>query len=105
MTEKNLDARIVANCLDKCVRQDVCYGCAYIDAPGADNGNCINDLMSDACLLLRTQRYSLEQLRLLHASLKKSNVELRKELRQAKEELAFLKEVEVADGMQRNESD
>lgn len=75
------DPRVVANCLDKCVRQDVCYGCAYLDVPNGEYGECINKLMVDACASLRMQRYRIDRLERLHEKLKNRNTELRTELR------------------------
>lgn len=97
------DPRVVANCLDKCIHQDVCYGCAYLDVPNGEYGECINEMMDDACMLLRTQRYRIYQVEKLHAKLKRSNLELRAELKQLREELSRYRKEEH--GLQRNESD
>ena len=79
------DPRVVANCLEKCVRQDVCFGCAYLDVPNGEHGECINALMVDACALLRMQRYRIDRLEILHGKLKQSNVELRAELKRSRD--------------------
>ena len=97
------DPRVVANCLDKCINQDVCFGCIYLEVPNGEYGECINELMSDACTLLRMQRYRIDRVEKLHDKLKRHNVEFRAEIKKLREELSRYREVE--DDLQWNESD
>lgn len=103
MTPSGKDPRVIANCIDKCIHQDVCYGCAYLEVPNGEFGECINELMDDACIALRTQRYRILQVEKLHAKLKRRNLELKTELKQLREELSRYREVD--DDLQWNESD
>lgn len=97
------DPLIVAEALNRCVNQDVCGVCPYLGVPNGIYGECINELMSDACILLRTDQYRVAQVTKLHDKMKRSNVELRKEVRQLREELSRYREVE--DDLQWDEGD
>ena len=79
---EQLDPFVLASCLYKCVHQDVCKGCAYIDAPFAYKGNCINMLMDDAGRTLKDQQYRIRAIESLHDSLKKTNKKLIRENRE-----------------------
>ena len=88
------DPRIIAEALDRCVNQDVCGVCPYLDVPNGMYGECINELMSDACIMLRTNQYRIAQVTKLHGKLKKTTVELRREIKKLREELSQYREVE-----------
>lgn len=97
------DPFIVATALNRCVNQDVCGECPYLEIPGGHYGECINELMMDACEILRTQKHRVYRAETLHRDLKKTNRELQKELKKLREELSRYREVE--DVGEWNESD
>ena len=81
MTE-NTDPTVIASCLCKCVFQDVCKGCAYLDTPNGYKGECINRMMVEAADNLRLQRNRIVTLQRLHESLKRTNKKLLRENRE-----------------------
>ena len=85
MTE-NTDPTVLANCLYKCVLQDVCKGCVYIDTPNGYKGECINRLMVDSANVMRLQRNKIATLQRLHESLKKTNKRLSRENRELRKD-------------------
>ena len=97
------DPLVIAEALNRCVNQDVCGVCPYLEVPNGHYGECINELMSDACIVLRTDQYRIAQVTKLHDKMKRSNVAMRREIRKLREELSRYKEVE--DVSEWNESD
>lgn len=81
MTE-NTDPTVIASCLSKCVFQDVCKGCVYLDTPNGYKGECINRMMVEAADTLRLQRNRIVTLQRLHESLKRTNKKLLRENRE-----------------------
>ena len=88
------DPFIVATALNRCVNQDVCGECPYLGVERGMYGECINELMIDASELLRTQNHRIYRAETLHKDLKKTNLELRKEMNKLRKELLQYREVE-----------
>lgn len=102
MTEK-YRAYVIANCLERCVRKDVCSGCEYEKVPDGERGVCIDVMMSAACDLIREMNDELIKLRRAHEDAKENNLTLRRELKRIREQLDIIREFSDADEW--NESD